>query len=162
LMGTALLGGTLASIPGVAWAAHNGTPHGGGNPAQGRCPAGTTNCQGKCVDLQTNQNNCGQCRVVCSQGELCQGGQCLTDEGGPCSSSSQCAAGLGCRNGLCVTPFVCTPAETASCAAQNNSICCATATHQICCSTIAGFTTQCRNVFHGDGTTRPECVFVPV
>ena len=38
LMGTAILGGTLASIPGVAWAAHRGTPHGGGNPLAENAP----------------------------------------------------------------------------------------------------------------------------
>jgi len=29
LMGAALLGGALASLPGGAWASHKGTPHGG-------------------------------------------------------------------------------------------------------------------------------------
>ena len=161
LMGTALLGGTLASIPGVAWATHKGTSHGGGgNPAQGRCPAGTTNCQGKCINLQTNQDNCGQCRVVCSQGELCQGGMCVRTEGAVCSSSSQCAARLSCRNGICAPAFVCSTAEVASCAASGPALCCATPTHQICCPTPPGFTAQCRTVVRGDGTTQPECVLV--
>jgi stigma-specific protein Stig1 len=152
-VGGVVLGGLLAAIPGVALAAPQGDR---GNPAHGRCPAGTTNCQGKCVNLQTNQNNCGQCRVVCSEGELCQGGTCLTGEGGLCSSPSQCAAGLGCRNGICVTANVCTPAETASCAAAGRPVCCATATTQICCPSNA----QCR-VFHvgNPPEPRPECVF---
>lgn len=36
LMGAALVGGALASLPGGAWASHKGTPHGGGGGGGGK------------------------------------------------------------------------------------------------------------------------------
>src|ERR671933_415722 len=101
LMGAALLGGTLASIPGAAWAAR--TPP----TSKGGCPQGKTLCRGKCYDLQRDQNNCGQCGNVCAEDQVCQGGTCLVIQGGLCSTDSQCASGLVCRNGTCVPTPVC-------------------------------------------------------
>ena len=118
MMGAALFGSALASIPGVALAAKGG----GGNPAHGACPAGTTNCQGKCVDLQTNQNNCGQCRRVCSQGQICQGGTCLADLGSACSNhTNRCRAGLTCLAGTCVV--ACGPTNCPNGCCDSNNVC---------------------------------------
>jgi hypothetical protein len=100
LMGAALLGGTLASVPGAAWAAR--TPPSG----KGGCPQGRTLCRGKCYDLQTDRNNCGQCGNVCSESEECQGGTCLGVQGALCSSQTQCGYGLTCYQGTC---FPCGP-----------------------------------------------------
>ena len=72
LMGAALLGGTLFSIPGMAFARTPPT-RGGSGP----CPPGRTNCRGKCVDLSSDRNNCGQCANVCSESQFCQGGKCV-------------------------------------------------------------------------------------
>jgi hypothetical protein len=54
------------------------------------CSPGQTNCNGTCVDLQTNNNNCGTCGNVCPSGATCSGGQCL------------CPPGLTNCNGTCV------------------------------------------------------------
>jgi hypothetical protein len=41
------------------------------------CPAGTTDCSGTCVNLMTNNNNCGTCGTVCpSTTPVCSGGVC--------------------------------------------------------------------------------------
>jgi len=52
------------------------------------CPAGTTACDGECVDLQTDVENCGKCRNFCpgpaarrsgppiNGGPSCEGGKC--------------------------------------------------------------------------------------
>ncbi len=92
LLGGALLGGLLASIPGVAFAqpAVPGStlppqskapiPTPGTPPAgTGGCPAGLTNCGGLCFDLQTDNCNCGACGNVCAGsglGRCCGSGVC--------------------------------------------------------------------------------------
>ncbi len=73
----ALLGGLLASIPGVALATHDErhNPHSQGG---GACPEGLTKCQGRCVNLSNNNEHCGQCNVRCSPNvEQCVNGTCV-------------------------------------------------------------------------------------
>ena len=79
LLGAALLGGTLASIPGAAWATHRGRSHGPPSgdptcphPGQIRvcqCPSGQELCGGACVSNQCGANeqfdpNTCQCEPV--------------------------------------------------------------------------------------------------
>jgi hypothetical protein len=43
----------------------------------GGCPDGQTNCEGTCVDLQTNRSNCGRCNNECKgQARSCVAGLC--------------------------------------------------------------------------------------
>ena len=49
-----------------------------------RCPTGQTDCDGVCVDTQTDTNNCGDCDVTCTvdaskhvTGVACSGGTCV-------------------------------------------------------------------------------------
>jgi hypothetical protein len=105
LLGAALVGSALASIPGVAWAQGKPCPQGtrlcpdrtcvpvgqacgsrGCPPGQIReqgqcvCPPGTTYCpdRGICSDLSIDNDNCGTCGNSCyEQGNmLCQNGEC--------------------------------------------------------------------------------------
>ena len=109
LMGAALLGGTLASIPGVALAANpcpsprikcrgqccaegvttcQGT---GRNKTCGpvTCQSGLTNCNGQCVDTLTDNANCGSCGNACSgQFDNCVNGACVNPT---CTSSCCCS-----------------------------------------------------------------------
>jgi hypothetical protein len=57
------------------------------------CPAGTTSCDGICVDTATDNLSCGGCGVVCGAGEGCRGGTCIV---------SDCAAGESLCGGACV------------------------------------------------------------
>ncbi len=134
MLGGALLGGALASIPGVAWAAKPGCASGvtckgkccpvGATCAKGAgggctCPTGQTVCSGQCVSLTTNQN-CGSCGNACSGGKTCQSGACACPQGqtacgGVCRDlatdvancgqcGNACAQGASCVGGQCACP----------------------------------------------------------
>ena len=90
-MGTALVGATLASIPGVAWAAR---PPGRGPAGKNGCPqAGQVRCRGACVFLSSDPNNCGACGHVCPGGHLCVNGTCQE-----CPQSYQTLCGGTCTD----------------------------------------------------------------
>lgn len=51
------------------------------------CPSGEVKCEGACVDLQTDADNCGQCGTPCAL--ECSAGVCQTGgttEPGPCNA----------------------------------------------------------------------------
>jgi hypothetical protein len=85
------------------------------------CQAGETDCNGTCVDLSTDNNNCGSCGSACSSNQSCQSGQCmdvgcssgLTDCSGTCvdlstdnnncgSCGSTCSSNQSCQSGQCM------------------------------------------------------------
>ena len=85
------------------------------------CPSGETVCADRCVNEETDPDNCGACAAVCLfPGESCQGGSCACSTGntlcsGACVSeqddSNNCGGcgivcpGLGsCQNGACSCP----------------------------------------------------------
>ncbi len=133
LLGATLVGGVLASVPSIAWAAKP-APCPSGNKcgknccpdatfvcSQGKCacPTGQTACGGQCVRLTTNQN-CGSCGNACSGGKTCQSGVCACPQGqsecgGVCRDlttdvahcglcGNACAQGASCVGGQCVCP----------------------------------------------------------
>lgn len=55
------------------------------------CPQGTSNCNGTCVNLQSDQNNCGTCGTICGASTFCVNGTCQT-----CTGS-----GMAICNGTC-------------------------------------------------------------
>lgn len=79
-------------------------------------------CEGACVDINSDINNCGQCGVQCGGGEVCEFGQCGCEGGaefvncsGVCIDTdndsancggcgTQCPVGLVCGAGECVDP----------------------------------------------------------
>jgi len=82
------------------------------------CSTGLTRCPpAGCVDLSSDNNNCGSCGRICSGGTTCQGGSCAcpsgqTDCGGTCVDTKtdpancggcgiSCEPGTTCQNGLC-------------------------------------------------------------
>jgi hypothetical protein len=89
LVGSALLGAALASVPGMAWAA---------------CPAGQTRCNDRCVNLQTSENHCGSCRNRCRSTQTCCKGRCVNLQGNErhCGSClHRCDEGEECVGGVC-------------------------------------------------------------
>ena len=50
------------------------------------CPGGTTYCNGQCVDLRVDSNNCGWCGNSCWWGGGCFGGSCTYASGSPYSA----------------------------------------------------------------------------
>jgi hypothetical protein len=55
------------------------------------CTGGTTNCNGKCVDVLIDPGNCGSCGDVCQGGFACTQGVCdLVCSGGTSKCSDKC------------------------------------------------------------------------
>ncbi len=79
------------------------------------CPLGQTDCDGTCVDTNTDEDHCGSCGVLCPSGNLCVAGSCvlscqteLTDCAGICvntdTDEDNCGScGTACGSGeMCV------------------------------------------------------------
>ena len=76
-----------------------------GNMVNGLCPTPIASCsapQGFCNNICTNlnedQQNCGQCGVVCQSGQTCQNGACSGPVTPTCIQGLTYCTGLGCRN----------------------------------------------------------------
>ncbi len=59
------------------------------------CPSGQLSCGGKCIDVQSDTNNCGACSTVCAS-SLCVAGVCKS------GGTLGCDTGLTVCSGLCV------------------------------------------------------------
>ena len=106
LLGAALFGGAVASVPGVAW-------------ANDRCSEGQTRCGDRCVNLQTNERHCGSCGNRCRSTQTCCKGKCVNTQtnerhcGGcfdRCDEGKECVAGV-CEGG----EPICTPSCPSPC-----------------------------------------------
>src|SRR5215208_5236041 len=97
LMGGLLVGGTLGSLPGVAWADDD------------RCSEGQTRCGDRCVNLQRNERHCGSCSNRCRSTQTCCKGRCVNlqrNERHCGSCSNRCAEGEECASGVCSSTCV--------------------------------------------------------
>ena len=72
----------MLSVTTIAWALVNPVPmetngpyKNGINDACGGCTGNNTCCSGSCVNMQTDNNNCGSCGNHC--GSICANGSCL-------------------------------------------------------------------------------------
>jgi Stigma-specific protein, Stig1 len=107
-MGGALLGAALAFVPGVAWAndcrrlgracrrdsqcCSRNCVRRGDDKVCG-CPEGQTRCNDRCVNLNRNENHCGECFNRCAEEEECVRGMCQGG-GGICATGGSCATGF--------------------------------------------------------------------
>jgi len=140
LMGGALLGAALGSVPGVAWADDD------------RCSEGQTRCGDRCVNLKTNERHCGSCSNRCRSTQTCCKGRCVNLQknerhcgrcGHRCEEGQECVGGV-CQGGC---PIGTTPCGTQCC--QTGETClqglaccptaqvCGTGAFAICCPSAA-------------------------
>lgn len=88
-------------------------------PPDASCPAGFSSCNGACVALKTDPDNCGacgnacavnaicrdgSCRAICSAGETLCGNTCANTRSDPANCGAcgnACAAGQTCVSGQC-------------------------------------------------------------
>lgn len=121
-----------APVGGVA-ACVAGSCSGTCSMGQSFCPAGAGGAVARCVNLQTDANNCGRCSNVCPMGQSCNGGLCtpacmggLTGCSGMCVDTQTtnahcgacgraCPAGATCTQGTCLSPFRITTINNAMC-----------------------------------------------
>jgi hypothetical protein len=119
-------------------ASHDGDHDDDDLRCEGPCPAGLTACDGRCVDLRSDPDNCGRCDNECEddythKGQVCSAGTCaakcatgFTDCSGACVDEQTdpsncgvcglvCGCGQVCSGGICVAPGVCTR-DGAACA----------------------------------------------
>lgn len=83
------------------------------------CPGGESMCSARCVDLQNDPNDCGECGTTCPMGASCQLGKCACATGEVCAGGCideqmdpnncggcgrKCAAGESCLSGTCSCP----------------------------------------------------------
>lgn len=119
LMGAALVGSALASVPGVA-------------SAQNQCPEGQTRCRQRCVNLQRSERHCGACGNRCRSNQTCCEGRCVNLQRserhcGRCRN--RCAEGQACVDGVCggepTCPTGCSPCPTATscCPTEAGCVC---------------------------------------
>lgn len=175
LMGAALAGGALASIPGVAWAAKPSCPSGvtckgqccpvGATCGKGKgggctCPTGQTACGGQCIALNTDQN-CGTCGNACSGGKTCQGGVCAcptgqTECGGVCRDLATDVANCGVCGTACGTEQSCINGRCQCLPGFEFCVdkCCPTGTE---CVALPGGGTRCANYCPSGVTATPGC-----
>lgn len=87
------------------------------------CPvAGTAYCNGACIDVASDENNCGECDQKCGGGLTCCGGHCVDTT----YSTSSCGACGSLCNGLCCAGQ-CQTNACGSCdtiCSGSNSCCC--------------------------------------
>lgn len=115
-------------------------------------PYGYINCDGECVNIQTDANNCGKCQNACEEGDICRGGKCVrTPPGINCSDGNPCtrdvwnrgkclhtpkADGTECGDGACFEG-VCYP-EYATCLASGGTV-----AKEMCCKSAPDFPDTC-------------------
>ena len=90
------------------------------------CGAGQMTCNGSCVNIQTDSQNCGTCQLACDTGTVCQGGTCVCATGfvscsGQCISSNTDHCGTSCA--ACPSGNVCDDGQCSSSCGSGSTMC---------------------------------------
>lgn len=75
-----------------------------------KCKGGKLKCSGRCIDPQTDFDNCGTCGNVCGQGQTCTDGICTGGPAQDCTGQpdlTDCGGGRQCSGGVCATAPTC-------------------------------------------------------
>ena len=125
-------------------------------PAPDNCSPGSTDCNGACVDLNTNFNNCGSCGNTCNDASICTADSCTDGVCDNQSGAQACNDNDQCTQDMCDPVTGCFSQELTS--AQIEGLCLlllqqqdptvSTATHCIHCET-GGL--QCNATILDDG-----------
>jgi Stigma-specific protein, Stig1 len=99
-------------------------------------------CNGKCVNTQTDSNNCGKCGKKCATGQACKQGQCVMENCKPqlasCANDFECcsASGLAGHSGICCGGhcFQSCPSGCVSGEPPAGKECCRGGTGGVCCT----------------------------
>lgn len=70
-----------------------------------RCTPALTNCDGRCRNLQVDENNCGACGRTCLAGQSCCNGTCISTVADPANCGAcgrRCGTNENCCSGECV------------------------------------------------------------
>jgi hypothetical protein len=112
MLGGAVMGSVLASVPGMAWA------------AKPTCAGGATKCGRNCCPDSTYVCSKGKC--ACPTGTTPIGNTCCQNAQ-VCGSSFCCQTGQSCVDGQCVFQDMCDPGSTgaATCGPNPNGVDCA-------------------------------------
>jgi hypothetical protein len=137
-----------AGAGGNSGAGAGGTMATGGNAGSSPgCPTGHTMCGSQCVDLLSDQSNCGMCASACTGSNRCLGGQCCAPPaaGGECNlPSCGCAAGSVCYPDTEATGLACFPStglsEGADCSGSDD----------VCNSGVGCFSGVCKKYCNSD------------
>jgi hypothetical protein len=133
-----------------------------------QCPSGETECSGACVNLLSDESNCGTCGKACPERVSCVDGSCEcpsgetdcngrcvdldTDESNCGTCGNTCPAGASCVDRSCVCPpgtFVCEdPDFGPSCVecgcgveCPDGRVCCGgrcCPSGEVCCNSLEG------------------------
>src|SRR5262249_32201745 len=116
---------------------------------------GKQDCNGSCIDTQSDTVNCGACGNACGSGEVCINGQCYCPGGKSCNGRCTninndplncgrcglaCPAGYACCNGNCCQSGACADIGFSECCpterickdSNDLNFCCSEG--QICCN----------------------------
>jgi hypothetical protein len=128
-----------------------------GNCSSGKCcPAGKTNCNGACVNLKTDANNCNECGRVCLSGRTCCNGFCVntqTSETNCGECGKRCPTGQTCQDGDCCRPLRTTCTSYKQCCQSGGPTTCAA--YATCGSTTSG--TRCCRPAGGPCSDNCDC-----
>jgi hypothetical protein len=112
----------------------------------GACPAGMTACDGRCVDLRSDPDNCGRCDNECQEnhGQVCSNGKC----------AAKCASTLSNCTGACVDEQT-DPANCGACGLACG--CDQTCSGGVCGSACPGQNGACQNDLDCCDPRFPNC-----
>lgn len=89
VIGFLVLSGHSGSSSATSKSGSSATSGSGIAPVNGQCPTSLFLCNGNCVNLQTDSNNCGACGVSAPQGKICQNGQVVSGTTTPTNYNTQ-------------------------------------------------------------------------
>jgi hypothetical protein len=81
------------------------------------CRPGTVDCDGECLDVRYDRDNCGACGNQCAPGSVCSDQRCVTRgaTGQSCSTDSNCDDGNECNGRERCVNHVCFGGEAVQC-----------------------------------------------